>query len=136
MVLDPIPQSLPVHFFGSRPQPPTSLSTYLPVSLSLRPLSVALSTYLLVSLSLGLFDFLSLRPLSVALSTYLSVSPPSLCLPNTYLPISLSLGLFDFLSLCLTVSLSLCPIFLSPYGVATISRLLKSIGLFCRISSF
>jgi len=25
MVLDPIPQSLPVHFFGSRPQPPTSL---------------------------------------------------------------------------------------------------------------
>ena len=26
MVLDPIPQSLPVHFFGSRPQPPTSLT--------------------------------------------------------------------------------------------------------------
>ena len=24
MVLDPIPQSLPVHFLGSRPQPPTS----------------------------------------------------------------------------------------------------------------
>jgi len=24
MLLDPIPQSLPVHFFGSRPQPPTS----------------------------------------------------------------------------------------------------------------
>jgi len=24
MVLDPIPQILPVHFFGSRPQPPTS----------------------------------------------------------------------------------------------------------------
>jgi len=24
MVLDPIPQSAPVHFFGSRPQPPTS----------------------------------------------------------------------------------------------------------------
>ena len=24
MVLDPIPQSLPVHFSGSRPQPPTS----------------------------------------------------------------------------------------------------------------
>ena len=27
MVLDPIPQPLPVHFFGSRPQPPTSRST-------------------------------------------------------------------------------------------------------------
>jgi len=27
MVLDPIPQSLPVHFFGSRPQPPTSRSS-------------------------------------------------------------------------------------------------------------
>ena len=27
MVLDPIPQSLPVHFFGSRPQPPTSPRT-------------------------------------------------------------------------------------------------------------
>jgi len=26
MVLDPIPQSLPVHSFGSRPQPPTSLN--------------------------------------------------------------------------------------------------------------
>ena len=29
MVLDPIPQSLPVHFFGSRPQPPTSLLIYV-----------------------------------------------------------------------------------------------------------
>jgi len=28
MVLDPIPQSLPVHFFGSRHQPPTSLWTF------------------------------------------------------------------------------------------------------------
>jgi len=27
MVLDPIPQSLPAHFFGSRPQPPTSLTS-------------------------------------------------------------------------------------------------------------
>ena len=27
MVLDPIPQILPVHFFGSRPQPPTSPDT-------------------------------------------------------------------------------------------------------------
>ena len=26
MVLDPIPQPLPVHFYGSRPQPPTSRS--------------------------------------------------------------------------------------------------------------
>ena len=26
MVLDPVPQPLPVHFFGSRPQPPTSQS--------------------------------------------------------------------------------------------------------------
>jgi len=32
MVLDPIPQSLPVHFFGSRPQPPTSLYAYRPHS--------------------------------------------------------------------------------------------------------
>ena len=29
MVLSPIPQPLPVHFFGSRPQPPTS-PTHLP----------------------------------------------------------------------------------------------------------
>jgi len=28
MVLDPIPQSLPVHIFGSRPQPPTSLELF------------------------------------------------------------------------------------------------------------
>jgi len=31
MVLDPIPQSLSVHFFGSRPQRPTSLLYPLPV---------------------------------------------------------------------------------------------------------
>jgi len=30
MVLDPIPQSLPVHFFGSRPQPPTSRNECIP----------------------------------------------------------------------------------------------------------
>ena len=30
MVLDPIPQSLPVHFFGSRPQPPTSHHWMIP----------------------------------------------------------------------------------------------------------
>ena len=29
MVLDPIPQSLPIHFFGSRPQPPTSPNVVL-----------------------------------------------------------------------------------------------------------
>jgi len=29
MVLDPIPQSLPVHFFGSRPQPPTVHSSHV-----------------------------------------------------------------------------------------------------------
>jgi len=29
MVLHPIPQSLPVHFFGSRPQPPTSPTLFL-----------------------------------------------------------------------------------------------------------
>jgi len=34
MVLVPIPQSLPVHFFGSRPQPPTSRA--FPVSFSRR----------------------------------------------------------------------------------------------------
>ena len=32
MVLDPIPPSLPVHFFGSRPQPPTSHPTYVAVT--------------------------------------------------------------------------------------------------------
>jgi len=30
MVLDPISQSLPVHFFGSRPQPPTSPARIVP----------------------------------------------------------------------------------------------------------
>ena len=33
MALDPIPQSLPVHFFGSRPQPPTSPIVYECVSM-------------------------------------------------------------------------------------------------------
>ena len=38
MVLDPIPQSLPVHFFGSRPQPPTSryVTVIVPKMRSLR----------------------------------------------------------------------------------------------------
>ena len=30
MVLDPIPQSLPVHFFGSRPQPPPTSRLCIP----------------------------------------------------------------------------------------------------------
>jgi len=35
MVLDPIPQPLTIHFFGSRPQPPTSPSDTLPRALYL-----------------------------------------------------------------------------------------------------
>ena len=35
MVLDPIPQSLPIHFFGSRPQPPTSPYTHTHISVHL-----------------------------------------------------------------------------------------------------
>jgi len=52
MVLDPIPQSLPVHFFGSRPQPPTS------------PRCVTASVYLgvLAGLALQLFDSLARQP--------------------------------------------------------------------------
>ena len=34
MVLDPIPQSLPVYFFGSRPQPPTSQHLAIPIASS------------------------------------------------------------------------------------------------------
>jgi len=37
MVLDPIPQSLPGRFFGSRPQPPTSPNPSSPISPSLVP---------------------------------------------------------------------------------------------------
>ena len=46
MVLDPIPQSLPVHFFGSRPQPPTSrLNTRVlqPVATYSRPTGCLIS---------------------------------------------------------------------------------------------
>jgi len=52
VVLDPIPQSLPVHFFGSRPQPPTSppyIYIYMCVCIhitAIRPLAV-LSLYAL-----------------------------------------------------------------------------------------
>ena len=85
MVLDPIPQSLPVHFFGSRPQPPTSLPTppsrHPVFSLSLAP-----------SISL-------LRPFSVSLSVLLYF-PPSL--PHT-LPPSLPPSVSP------TVTLSLLP---------------------------
>ena len=38
MVLDPIPQSLPVHLFGSRPQPPTSRDIRIPIDVDLLPL--------------------------------------------------------------------------------------------------
>ena len=37
MVLDPIPQSLPVHFFGSRPQPPTSHQSPIHTSILTSP---------------------------------------------------------------------------------------------------
>ena len=50
MVLDPIPQSLPVHFFGSRPQPPTSrvvLLAHLPGRYGVEnPVGVRRLTYL------------------------------------------------------------------------------------------
>ena len=36
MVLDPIPQPLPVHFFGSRPQPPTSHDVCVCVRMTMR----------------------------------------------------------------------------------------------------
>ena len=48
MVVDPIPQSLPVHFFGSRTQPPTSrLPVYPPICLSASSMS---AIYLLIIL--------------------------------------------------------------------------------------
>jgi len=48
MVLDPIPQCLPVHIFGSRPQPPTSLQNttswndFVTINLNLNWISIAL----------------------------------------------------------------------------------------------
>ena len=39
MVIDPIPQSLPVYVFGSRPQPPTSPSHIAPHKFEIVPLS-------------------------------------------------------------------------------------------------
>ena len=45
MVLDPIPQPLPVHFFGSRPQPPTSPRD-VPISMfKLSHLCIIMYTY-------------------------------------------------------------------------------------------
>ena len=45
MVLDPIPLPLPVHFFGSRPQPPTSPMERLSSSLSLSIFSFLHNTW-------------------------------------------------------------------------------------------
>jgi len=59
MVLDPIPQSLPVHFFGSRPQPPTS-RTRAAYSNQYK-LSLCLSLSLALSLSLSLSHKCTLR---------------------------------------------------------------------------
>jgi len=50
MVLDPIPQSLPVHFFGSRPQPPTSRAGWFSVSESMSG-SIAISMNVSVSVA-------------------------------------------------------------------------------------
>jgi len=66
MVLDPIPQSLPVRFFGSRPQPPTSrqrsaLSRFAIVNLA--------ASY--VSLLQNIVSFIGLSPVATH-NTYLS----------------------------------------------------------------
>ena len=61
MVLDPIPPSLPVHFFGSRPQPPTSLPQWSPAfERSPYTQPPALSSRHTLSLSLSLSVSLSL----------------------------------------------------------------------------
>ena len=45
MLLDPIPQSLPVHFFGSRPQPPTSRGSFAENDLRLTPIHARAPTH-------------------------------------------------------------------------------------------
>ena len=143
MVLDPIPQPLPVHFFGSRPQPPTSAphaqvqesmqmahshthSLLLPPSYYLS-LQLCTSTIEIVMTRSPPFfsfppsPFLSLlqmcRRNGVCACLTLSLTPShSLSLPLTPSH-SLSLPLTHLLSLPLTHSLSLLlPKFLSDYA--------------------
>jgi len=60
MVLDPSPQSLPVHFFGSRPQPPTSpqvmMSHVMSASHPLERVCTTLSLWILCSKALQSCD--------------------------------------------------------------------------------
>jgi len=80
MVLDPIPQSLPVHFFGSRPQPPTSLSRSLSHTCAL-----SLSSY-------------AQKHQNLRISSVFSDSSPSDMRAKTRLAVSL-----DFVSLANTI---------------------------------
>jgi len=121
MVLDPIPQSLPVHFFGSRPQPPTSpcKGTRLIYSLSLSLfLSLWLFLSFFLSLSFLLFLFLShtfpfsfepnhARFHNISLfSVSIFSTLPSHTHTHTTPPLSLSFSLCHSLTHSLTHSLS------------------------------
>ena len=81
MVLDPIPQSLPVHFFGSRPQPPTSRCTRV---LPLRRIS---SLFLLSTLHTSSPETLSTYLLpTLRISSLFYTSPPSYNASSSHTP--------------------------------------------------
>jgi len=60
MVLDPIPQSLPVHFFGSRPQPPTSRDENTHIYMYIHPYEWMYSTQNIYTYVFVHFEYISM----------------------------------------------------------------------------
>ena len=116
MVLDPIPQSLPVHFFGSRPQPPTSrdMPWHVRREWVMSRIRTRCETSKLANMQHGFATWLirvwdmTHSHLTFLIHTW-----------ETWLTFEIKLNTETY--------------FMQPsYGVSTISRLLKIIGLFCK----
>jgi len=160
MVLDPIPQSLPVHFFGSRPQPPTSQHAYHLVYIynphvyhivkkTLQHTAQHCNTLqhtVKGHMSVNWVSLVSSTPVTQYKYTHILRSSISTYILNTRITYRgrmyvINLPFHRCMSLIWVSLFSSAPItqymyifnLYITYGVATISRLLKIIGLFCKI---
>ena len=89
MVLDPIPQSLPVHFFGSRPQPPTSLPhakasiATIPYILAASSLALSFPRYIYIHIHICIYIHIHMHDKTKNTQQYANPPDPVTCL---YLP--------------------------------------------------
>ena len=101
MVLDPIPQSLPVHFFGSRSQPPTSRTVSTQSCVCDRQLVCLCSVVVFICVKKTDVMNQKVHKLCVCVSVYVTCVCMCVCVRKLCVRVSLR-------KLCLRVRLCLC----------------------------